>query len=355
MKYFLTIFESLKGNTMKKGRFIIDKQLPSLNEYITKCRTNPKYANTFKQKTEQSIGIYIIKAYRLGELPVFGNTPCIVKAVWYEKKLNRDVDNIQSGINIDKATAAMGTMIASTQQGGEVAGRAFKGIVMNLQQVKAEADEIGDGGEAITDESLTKYEKACADLGVSLKEVKNGISVLRDPMEVLNELAVAFNKEADNSIKKANLINAVGGKYRGNQLSALLSNWTMYEKMLAEFNSGEAVGSAMKEAVKTAESWEGRLNSLSNSWTKFVNNFVQSNTAKSGISSVEKLVNLFDTIVNKAGALKTILISIAAFKGFRNAGRLEHARLYTAVSYMCIECNTFLNKVTKLLETAKAL
>ncbi len=83
---------------MKKGRFIIDEQLPSLNEYINKCRTNPKYANAFKQKTEQSIGIYIIKACRLGELPAFGNTPCIVKAVWYEKKLNRDVDNIQSGI-----------------------------------------------------------------------------------------------------------------------------------------------------------------------------------------------------------------------------------------------------------------
>lgn len=83
---------------------------------------------------------------------------------------------------------------------------------MNLQQVKAEESEIGDGGEAITAESLSKYEKACADLGVALKEVKNGVWVLRDPMEILNELAIAFNKEADDSIKKANLINAVGGK-----------------------------------------------------------------------------------------------------------------------------------------------
>lgn len=83
---------------MKKGRFLIDEQLPSLNEYISKCRTSPQYANTFKHKTEQSIGVYIIKACRLGELPVFGDTPCIVNAIWYEKKLNRDVDNIQSGI-----------------------------------------------------------------------------------------------------------------------------------------------------------------------------------------------------------------------------------------------------------------
>lgn len=226
----------------------------------------------------------------------------------------------QSGIAIDETTAAVGTMIASTQQGGEIAGRAFKAIIMNLQQVKADAEDIGDGGDAITTESLTKYEKACADLGVSLKEVKDGVTVLRDPMEILNELAAAFNQEADNSIKKANLINAIGGKYRGNQLSALLSNWDNYQKMLAEFNSENAVGSAMRESLKTAESWEGRLNSLSNKWNEFVNNFINSKIAKSGISSATKIIDILDKIVNKTGSLKTLIISIAAIKGFKNAG-----------------------------------
>lgn len=119
----------------------------------------------------------------------------------------------QSGIGIDKMTAAVGTMIATTQQGGEVAARAFKGILMNLQQVKGTAEDIGDGGEDITTESLTKYEKACADLGVSLKEVKDGVLQLRDPMVILEELANAVSKEAEGSIKVANLINAVGGKF----------------------------------------------------------------------------------------------------------------------------------------------
>lgn len=79
---------------------------------------------------------------------------------------------------------------------------------MNIQQVKG---EVGDGEEDITTESLTKYEKAAANLGVALKEVRDGVVVLRDPMQVLNDLAVAFNKESDDSIKKAELINAVGG------------------------------------------------------------------------------------------------------------------------------------------------
>ena len=79
---------------------------------------------------------------------------------------------------------------------------------MNIQQVKG---EVGDGEEDITSESLTKYEKAAEALGVSLKEVRNGAVSLRDPMVVLDELATAFNKEADDSIKKANLISAIGG------------------------------------------------------------------------------------------------------------------------------------------------
>ena len=118
-----------------------------------------------------------------------------------------------SGIRADQMTATLGTMIATTQQGGEVAARAAKGILMNLQQVKATADDIGDGGEDITTESLTKYEKACADLGVSLKQVKNGVTELRDPMQILSELSSAVSKESENSVKVANLINAVGGKF----------------------------------------------------------------------------------------------------------------------------------------------
>ena len=67
---------------------------------------------------------------------------------------------------------------------------------MNLQQIKSSAEDIGDGGEDITTESLTKYEKACADLGVSLKEVKNGVVQLRDPMVILEELANQVSKES---------------------------------------------------------------------------------------------------------------------------------------------------------------
>ena len=234
----------------------------------------------------------------------------------------------QSGIGIDEMTAAVGTMIATTQQGGEVAARALKGILMNLQAVKGTAEDIGDGGEDITDESLTKYEEACVDLGVALKEVKNGVLQLRDPMVILEELANAVSKEAEGSIKVANLVSAIGGKYRGGQLLSLLRNWDTYSKMLSEFNSNEAVGSAFDEAMKSAESWEGKLNELSNTWTDFVNGLVTSDTAKSVIDFLTTIIKNIDKLRDSIGTIPTLLGSIATVGAFKNVGGLINTPPY---------------------------
>ena len=210
-----------------------------------------------------------------------------------------------SGVAIDELTAAVGTMVATTQQGGNIAGRALKGILMNIQQVKADAADIGDGGEAITTESLSKYEAATKALGVSLKEVKNGVWALRDPMQVLKELSEAVRKESEDSVKVANLISSVGGKYRGNQLIALLENWDTYEKMLAEFNSEEAVGSAAEEAAKSANNWAGSINQVKNSWSELVNQFINSDNA---ITIIQTLNDIIQDLTDSAatGTLKVL-------------------------------------------------
>ena len=179
---------------------------------------------------------------------------------------------------------------------------------MNLQQVKASAEDINDGGDAITNESLSKWEKAVEQYGISLKEIKDGAIVLRDPMIVLAELAKEFNKESADSIKNANLIAAVGGKFRGNQLTALLQNWTMYEKMLKEYSNDNAVNSAMNEAEKTANSLQGRINALSNTWVEFVSEIADTKELKSLVNSVIILVDSFDSV---APELKSIIMLFA--------------------------------------------
>lgn len=114
----------------------------------------------------------------------------------------------QSGVAEDKMTAALSTMIATTQQGGEIAARSFKGILMNLQQVTGELDD----GEVIDEAKLQKVEKRLTSVGVAMKEVKDGTVSLRDPMKVLEELAQVYNSLPNDSVEKAGIISDLGGK-----------------------------------------------------------------------------------------------------------------------------------------------
>lgn len=148
-----------------------------------------------------------------------------------------------SQMKIDETTAAIATLVAVTQKSGSEMGNAFKGILMNLQQVTG---EVEDGGDAIDESSLTKYEKACNELGVSLSTVKDGVVSLKEPMQILKELSEEYTKLDESDARRANLLSAVGGKYRANALNAILENYDLYEKMLQDYANG--TGSMAEEA-----------------------------------------------------------------------------------------------------------
>lgn len=68
----------------------ISMKLPSLNEYINVCRTNPYKASKFKKDLEDDIGVYISK------LPKF-EKPIKIHFHWVEANKKRDIDNVSAG------------------------------------------------------------------------------------------------------------------------------------------------------------------------------------------------------------------------------------------------------------------
>lgn len=214
----------------------------------------------------------------------------------------------QAGVSIEELTAAEGTMSAVTKRSGSEMGRAFRSILLNLQQVSGEFD-----GEVIDEEQLKKVEERCHSLGVELEYMKDGVATLRNPMDVLKDLSEVYRSLPDSSADKQGLISDIGGKYHANALSSLLGNWELYEKMLRDYAEGE--GSAMREAQKTADSWAGRLNSLSNSWLEFINNFAQADLMKGGISFLDGMVSSMDKLQDAQLFIPTMISSIM---GLRN-------------------------------------
>lgn len=223
-------------------------------------------------------------------------------------------------VEIDELSAAIGTIDAVTRQGGNVAGRGFRTLLMNLQGADA-VGQITEDGEEITIESANKVGKALESVGVAAREFRNGVEVLRDPMEVLKELSTVFNSLGESDTRRADLLSALGGKYRANTVEALLSNWDMYEKMLKDYSEGG--GSSYAEAMKSANNLEGSLNRLGNTWTSLINNFTDSkaltflvNLGNGFLSAADNITRFTDSI----GALANPGMLAALYAAFSNKG-----------------------------------
>lgn len=221
-----------------------------------------------------------------------------------------------SQMEINETTAAVGTLISVTGQGGSEIGNAFKGILMNLQQVSGEAD---DGGDFIDEDSLKKYEKACNELGVSLSTVKNGVVSLKEPMEILKELSEEYTRLDEADSRRTNLLSAVGGGNRADALNAILENYSLYEKMLQDYTNG--AGSMAMEAEKTASSWEGSLQRMGNTFTATVGNIVDSDAVVTVINSLNGLLEVINKVTNAIGPLGSISLGAGLFAGVKNIGK----------------------------------
>ena len=115
-------------------------------------------------------------------------------------------------------------------------------------------------------------------------------------------------------------------KYRGNQLAALLSNWDTYKKILGDYQNAQ--GSAAQEAEKTANSWEGSINRLSNSWTDLVANFADSSEITTVINFLNGIVSSVDILTEKSDGLKSLFSIISGGFLTKNGLGKRNAGLY---------------------------
>lgn len=192
------------------------------------------------------------------------------------------------GVQENQLSAMIGTIESRTKAGGNEVGNAIKSLLINVQNV-----------------NNSKIAETFKKAGVAQTEFVNGVEKMRNPIEVLEDLAKVFNQLEESDPLRTEILTNIGQKYQANKLSALLSGWSDYEKMLVDYSEG--TGSAAKEAEKSANNWEGSLNKLSNTWTGFIQNFANSNMITSGLQGLTGIIKVIDTVVSKAGTLETVM------------------------------------------------
>lgn len=229
----------------------------------------------------------------------------------------------------NEITALLGTGISSSGESGETVARAVKSIIMSLQNISGSG---GFDGEIIDEEALARAEKRCRSVGVELRYMKNGAMSLREPMEILKDLANVYNALPKNSTDKSGILSDIGNGSSSNVLAGILSNWNQVEKMLNDYENASC--SVMEDAMKSTSSLEGSLNRLGNTWTDTVSNMADSTMLSGAVNILNSLLSGINKITSAIGSFGSIGAVTGLFAGLKNVGSPEMSGL----TVNCLKC-----------------
>ena len=216
----------------------------------------------------------------------------------------------QYGVSIDELTALTAVAVSKTRKSGFEVGTALKSIFVNLQDT--------------TNKAIVS---AFDSVGISMTKMVGDSERLKTPIELIKELSVAFNSLPEGDVKRANILNDIGGKYHINTFSAILADQDAYNDMIELYNSQEADGSAFREAQKSAENFSGALNRLSNTWIDTVDNVLNSDLLTGFVNGLNTALNLLNTLTDSFGTfgtLGTVAAGVGVFAGFKNIGTANY-------------------------------
>ena len=138
-------------------------------------------------------------------------------------------------------------------------------------------------------------------------------------MDVIRDLAREYSNLNSLDTRKADLLSAVGDGTNAEGLQAILENYSLYEEMLQNYSQG--AGSLDAVASKTADSWEGSLNRLSDTWTETIGNIADSDAIVTIINSLNSLLSAGNSLTGWLGSASTIGLGAGLLAGIKNVGR----------------------------------
>lgn len=206
-----------------------------------------------------------------------------------------------AGIKINELSALAGTIAENTRQDGEAIGEGIQSIISALQDISS-------------DKITNTLQKANAAMAETAGSAEN----LRTPIEILKDLAIAYNALEEKTPLKNEITENIGQNHP-EQLAALLAGWQEYENMLAEYSRGKS--SAIETAGQSAQNLTGTLNRLSNSWTEFVNSIIHSDALKTGSVLIDNIIQHASELVPALSPLGTLGLEAGLYTSFKNTGK----------------------------------
>ena len=240
-------------------------------------------------------------------------------------------------------------------------GNALKTISMRIRAMDEETGEFDDTLQTISGDI---YELTHGQ--VSIMQDAN---TYKDIYTILDDISKVWDSLTDK--EHATLTETLFGKHRANIGSAIISNFEQARKAIETMENAD--GGAMAEMEVIMDSVDYKANKLKETFLGIGQDAISRDFLKSILDSATRLLetvsdtssplgvilnsvsgiaDIVSNIVKNIGLIPTIFAGLS----LKNVGEQnKHARFCTATYNKYRECNTFQNKVAKLLGNAKAL
>ena len=202
-----------------------------------------------------------------------------------------------AGVSFDKMISLIAVGSETTRLSAESMGNAWKSVLSRMQQVKAGVD-VDDMGEP-----LNNVEKVLNRFNIELRDTQGNF---RDMESVLDEVGKSW--DIFNDVEQAQIATAIAGTYQRNTFISVMENYDKVLKYTTE--SQNAAGTSAEKYTAYINSMEAKINILSATWEKFVNNLNQKGNFNKIIDGLSNLINVLDKLLNEWNLLNGLAIPV---------------------------------------------
>ena len=235
--------------------------------------------------------------------------------------------SIASSANMEFETtsALLAQIIETTREAPETAGTALKTVIARFQELKKAPSEIGEVEGEIVD--ANKIETALRTIGVALRDTSGQF---RDLDDVFLEISSKWDTLDLNTQRYIATIAA--GSRQQSRFIAMMSDYDRTMELVNAANN--SAGASQEQYEKTLDSLETKLNQLSVAWQTFLMGLADNTAIKFFISSLTKILEGINGILNglsgDKGLIKSILSLGMVFGGLK-LGKSVFNKLFASI------------------------
>lgn len=211
-----------------------------------------------------------------------------------------------AGMDYKEYLALIGAGVQATGLQGSQLANSYKTM---MERTTSASKMAIVNGEVSTDD-ISNAEKALRQVDI---EVRSDSETFRDFDDIMGDV---YNKlDSLSEVDMSSLAYNLAGIRQASQFRSMIQSYGTYLELSKEAEN--SAGTMEKTQSKYAESLTGKLEQLKSVWTSIGNETLSSDFLK-GLTDAGTSVS---TLVEKLGLLKTIILGISAYAGFKNIGK----------------------------------